>query len=1778
MKKKYLCWVLSLLMVTSLFPSTHSVAAYAQNNEVAATSEETDVSSTSEYEPESSDSKTDPEDVDSQSLTSSTSDVSSTSAPVSSSQEDETTAAEPDAIGLQAVAAEELTDSRAQTSTSANLGDFLTGVTINAPTDANGNYIINPGNAYDMALSFGENESIQFDDDAEMTYTLPQGVLMGDVGTTDFEINIVDQAGSATISGNTFKVVNGQLLVKFNQADPNFNRLKALANVSFHVSLSSRFDHSVEQIVFNATIIKGFVYDETSDLTITKTVTYDKNTDRANYVLKITSSGTNNSVTVQDQITGTALSFNKDVSVESSTHGVLAVTPDYASVSNGFRVSVAQMTDGEILTIRYSATIDNDKITGNGTVGQTNNKATVSSNEVPDGKETEADLSGKMNFHKIEKATAGEPASIGNNKYEVPWKIKVNKDHKLTIGGGTIGDLVRGGSQPYMQFTGDGITMEVTMENGTTETRVLSWAQLRTTSNTKGIISWEYDAPVSDGKASYEITYKTVVDKTGVPISLVVVNQAKIDDSFSVDAGTTIVGTGDKMTIDKEAVSSTAQQSEWSIKVHVIAEGYADLRVSDDLPRLQQGTTIYFDELVEGSIEVNGLLPGESYKLTKAFGASARTIYLDFYRDEAQSTTGLKPTDDGTSRDLVITFKTTVNQDWLALAAASGYTSNQRHRNYAFARSTGQLVGDSADVIPKKEAFKKELVESSSVTIDGITYPVHRYVLTLENSWEETASISDAFNTDYLKYYEAEGIRIVGETASGQTNSDGEVSAVDTSTGIGIQVSRFPKDADGKYYPVNKIYYSLIVKDEAALNALNQAALALPDGYTLENTATWGNLTSETVNVVYTYYPYVDKELLTQPTGENGYVAGFKVTINQYAQDLDPASDTLTVQDVLSPNLRFIPDSLTISPSNEAIVAQYDSATNTLTLTNVPDETKFDISYQVRVLGSGNVNYSNVVMLGNFQRTITETVNIESSGGGTGSNPSITLVKRDQEALSHTLGGATFQLYYMSGDVRVPVKDKDGQNVTFTTGADGSVLIVGNQQALGWTLWTGRKYCLVETVSPVGFELNAEPTYFILSETPASQMEYDVTGDKIDIQNARTKVSVPVIKTWVGLAGASATVHLLADGVERDSVVLSDANDWTYTFTNLDKYKDDQEIAYTVEEDALEGYVTTVSGAAATGFTITNTVAGKTSLQVAKTWVGEAADSVIIRIFADGVEVGSVVLDDANAWQHTFWDLPKYDAADGHEIAYTVAEDPVEGYDTQVTRDRNGRIADIMVFTVTNTNTEKICVPVTKTWVGPAADGVTVRLLADGEEIDSIVLSAANGWQHTFADLPRYDAADGHEIAYTVAEDPVEGYATAVSGTAQTGFSLTNTITGRVSVPVTKTWVGPAGASATVRLLADGVERDAAVLSDANAWQHTFADLDKYDGDGHEIAYTVAEDPVEGYTTKITGDMTEGYAVKNTNTATTLVEIRKQWIGKPLDAVTVKLLADGVEMMEISLKAEFEWTHTVTDLPKYDATDGHEIAYTVAEDPVEGYDAQVVGDMATGFTVTNTNTEKICVPVTKTWVGPAADGVTVRLLADGEEIDSIVLSAANGWQHTFNDLPKYNAQSGEEITYTVTEDVIEGYISVISGTAQTGFSLTNTNAERVSVPVTKQWVGRVGNPVTVRLMSGATEVASQVLSAANGWQHTFADLPRYDAADGHEIAYTIVEDPVEGYTTKITGDMATGFTVTNTLVSKGLLPRTADSQPPLPVIATLLAGTVAVSLKLRRCRRGMCKS
>ena len=192
----------------------------------------------------------------------------------------------------------------------------------------------------------------------------------------------------------------------------------------------------------------------------------------------------------------------------------------------------------------------------------------------------------------------------------------------------------------------------------------------------------------------------------------------------------------------------------------------------------------------------------------------------------------------------------------------------------------------------------------------------------------------------------------------------------------------------------------------------------------------------------------------------------------------------------------------------------------------------------------------------------------------------------------------------------------------------------------------------------------------------------------------------------------------------------------------------------------------------------------KTYVKVSKEWVGPKGSSATIHLWADGVDTGkSVTLNERNNWQHTFEGLKKKNT-DGSEIQYTVKEDAITNYDSSITGDmENG-------FTVTNTNTEKISVPVKKVWVGKEADSVTIKLLADGTEKESVTLTKDDNWEHTFSNLPKY-ADDGHEIEYTVDEVHIDDYSTTISGTAATGFTITNTILITLVPPVTPTPVAP---------------------------------------------------------------------------------------------------------------------------------------------------------------------------------------------------------------------------------------------------------------------------------------------------------------------------------------------------------------------------------------------------
>ena len=361
-----------------------------------------------------------------------------------------------------------------------------------------------------------------------------------------------------------------------------------------------------------------------------------------------------------------------------------------------------------------------------------------------------------------------------------------------------------------------------------------------------------------------------------------------------------------------------------------------------------------------------------------------------------------------------------------------------------------------------------------------------------------------------------------------------------------------------------------------------------------------------------------------------------------------------------------------------------------------------------------------------------------------------------------------------------------------------------------------------------------------------------------------------------------------------------------------------------------------------------------------------------------------------------------------------------------------------------------------------------------------------------------------------------------------------------ISIPVQKVWENPRiphPEEVTINLKNGETVIDSITLNKANGWKASFEGLPKYDASGAEIEYSVAEEPVEGYDSAVTGDALNGFTVTNTSTATVNVPVEKKWVGPAAGEVTVSLKRGDEVVRTMKLNAENEWKGAFSGLPKYDAS-GAEIKYAVEEDAVEGYKADISGDALNGFTVTNTSTATVNVPVEKKWVGPAAGEVTVSLKRGDEVVRTMKLNAENEWKGAFSGLPKYDSQTGEEIEYSVAEEPVDGYSSAVTGDAHDGFTVTNTSTATVDVPVSKKWVGPAADKAVVRLLAGGTDSGRSVeLTEANGWKASFEGLPKYDAS-GSEIEYTLAEEPVEGYDSAVSGDAEHGFTVTNTYVGE----------------------------------------
>ncbi len=475
------------------------------------------------------------------------------------------------------------------------------------------------------------------------------------------------------------------------------------------------------------------------------------------------------------------------------------------------------------------------------------------------------------------------------------------------------------------------------------------------------------------------------------------------------------------------------------------------------------------------------------------------------------------------------------------------------------------------------------------------------------------------------------------------------------------------------------------------------------------------------------------------------------------------------------------------------------------------------------------------------------------------------------------------------------------------------------------------------------------------------------------------------------------------------------------------------------------------------------------------------------------------------------------------KVAYKVTQEDIEAeaniINTANVTNGNIEIEDYDDIVPVNPDVDDITGA--KTWDdannqdGKRPTSITINVLADGEKVQSKQVTAADNWKWTFTNLPKY-AENGKEIKYTISEETVENYTTVING-----YDITNThVPETIDVSGSKTWDdagnqdGKRPQSITINLLANGEKVESKEVKAKDGWKWTFEDLPKY-SNGTEIAYTISEEAVVGYSANVTG-----YDVKNTHIPETIdVSGSKTWDdannqdGKRPTSITINLLANGRKVDSKQVTAVDDWKWTFAGVPKY--SNGTEITYTISEDTVTEYSANV-----SGYNITNTYVpETTAVTVKKVWEdennqgGIRASSIEIQLYKNDIVYGNVVtltVGTDGKWDeadltYTWDNLPKYD--NGAEIKYTVKEITeIPGYQAVYS---EDTFTIKNIyKTATTTVTVDKEWgTPHVVKHPDIQIQLYKNDVAyGNVITLSSGidgkWdetdlEYTWNNLPKY---------------------------------------------------------------------------------
>lgn len=247
----------------------------------------------------------------------------------------------------------------------------------------------------------------------------------------------------------------------------------------------------------------------------------------------------------------------------------------------------------------------------------------------------------------------------------------------------------------------------------------------------------------------------------------------------------------------------------------------------------------------------------------------------------------------------------------------------------------------------------------------------------------------------------------------------------------------------------------------------------------------------------------------------------------------------------------------------------------------------------------------------------------------------------------------------------------------------------------------------------------------------------------------------------------------------------------------------------------------------------------------------------------------------------------------------------------------------------------------------------------------------------------------------------------------------------------------------------------------------------------------------------VDGIGTARLTVRNDSKLLTTVTAETDWADTTPESsrvpVKVELWCNGIRMIgdeyRQMLGPDNNWRYVWYDLPLF--ADGEVAEYTLRE--------SMIGDTA---------------------YDPSADNV------DGYANYDVTYDKAKyreGDEGAYNDEPTW--VDGQNVRHYANHVLLRSHNSLDNG--------------YIDVNVTKQWRdgddqdGLRPESITVKLLCGGQETGSTLtLSAENSWSGIFRELRAYE--HGKRLVYTVAEVEVPGYTSRLTGDAATGFNIMNT--------------------------------------------